>query len=570
MQQEVSKIEKISNKDFIENKIFEDADVYEQESEDPFFKKKFVKQPQQSDVKGKSNQYQENRYPGQHVRFQSRSSYQQKEKRFVDPSLTKPFVKPNSFVNHVDKPRNDVKSMVFVNKDVYGSFQVYRTYNSSVKKIVKKNDVSQQVPRVQDRVSQRQVPVQSNQHVPVKFVPQSDEMLSKPQRRRRNKQLQKLLLHLDSSNILGNDTSLFKGSKNSGMGNSKSVSQKSVTGKVELDDGVKVEQSFGHVRTCDTSMDLERNFVPRPNVVAMDGPIQDPVIPNSPREGVMEDESDSESTKSDDNDPDAVRILVDRRPQPALNVSKQVKMVARKKTTGPSPELPSKGKRLMDEDDDYNPDEDIDQTNSKTKKQRVSADVSTPPGPTVISSQVTPDTQRLLDELINTPPVSTSGSPSLTILVSTSNVSPSRSRQTTRSTSSLRDENVDHTNMQLQIDSLTASLENALKQLAAQGESSYRQETVIIPKGDDDDTEGAQGKDEQPIASSMPGVSLASESNAQGDSSEGNKGKDQQVNENVDVGENIDKETLECLIDLDEVLIDLDEVLIDERCGDRI
>ncbi|KAI3825044.1 hypothetical protein L1987_06519 [Smallanthus sonchifolius] len=256
------------------------------------------------------------------------------------------------------------------------------------------------------------------------------------------------------------------------------------------------------------SMDLERNFVPRHNVVAMDGPIQDPVIPNNLREGVVEDASDSESTESENSDPDAARIPVDRRPQPASYASKRVKMV--------------------------------------------SADVCTPPGPTVVSAQVTLETQRLFDELINTPPISTSGSPFVTIPVSTSNVSPSRSRQNTRSSSSLRVMYLEHvvTNVlkvndayqallvthisqlllqQLHIDSLTTSLENALKQLAAQGKSSCKQETLIIPKDDDDDTEGAQGKYEQPIASSMPGASLASESNAQGELSERNKGKDQRV-----------------------------------------
>ncbi|KAI3815493.1 hypothetical protein L1987_15162 [Smallanthus sonchifolius] len=95
-----------------------------------------------------------------------------------------------------------------------------------------------------------------------------------------------------------------------------------------------------------------------------DDPIQAHVIPNSPREGVMEDASVSESTDFDDNDPDAARIHVDRCPQPASYVSKRVKMVARKKrkkTTGPPPESSSKGKRLIDVDDDYNPDEDLDQ-----------------------------------------------------------------------------------------------------------------------------------------------------------------------------------------------------------------
>ncbi|KAI3821491.1 hypothetical protein L1987_09059 [Smallanthus sonchifolius] len=127
----------------------------------------------------------------------------------------------------------------------------------------------------------------------------------------------------------------------------------------------------------------------------------------------------------------------------------------RKKTTGPPPELSSKGKRVEGDDD-------LDQTVSKPKKQNVSR-------PKLLLS--------LLGHLFK---------------------------------------------KQLQIESLTASLENALKQLATQGESSCRQETVIIPEDDDDDTEGAQG----------------------------NKGDGQQGKENVD------KESLECLIDLDSVIVD--------------
>ncbi|KAI3825043.1 hypothetical protein L1987_06518 [Smallanthus sonchifolius] len=67
----------------------------------------------------------------------------QKEKRFTDPSLAKPFVKPKSFVNKVDKTRNVVKSMVFVKKDVSESSQTHRTNNPSVEKIFKRNDISQ-------------------------------------------------------------------------------------------------------------------------------------------------------------------------------------------------------------------------------------------------------------------------------------------------------------------------------------------------------------------------------------------------------------------------------------------
>ncbi|KAI3815797.1 hypothetical protein L1987_15479 [Smallanthus sonchifolius] len=191
---------------------------------------------------------------------------------------------------------------------------------------------------------------------------------------------------------------------------------------------------------------------------------------------------------------------------------------------GPPPESSSKGKRLVDEDDDYNPDKDLNQTVSKLKKQRVSrhkfvtkssrslvqegvnilntifsqatttttqasASMSTPPVPTITSTQVTPDTQRLLDELINTPPAATSSSPFMTIPVSASNVSPSRSSPTTISTSNFSREQDDNAYM---IESLNASFEKVLKQLAAQGEISCRQENVIIPDNDDDDIEGAQ------------------------------------------------------------------------------
>ncbi|KAI3805707.1 hypothetical protein L1987_28322 [Smallanthus sonchifolius] len=39
LNQEVLKIEKISNTEFIQNKIFEEAEKFEKESKDPFFKK---------------------------------------------------------------------------------------------------------------------------------------------------------------------------------------------------------------------------------------------------------------------------------------------------------------------------------------------------------------------------------------------------------------------------------------------------------------------------------------------------------------------------------------------------
>ncbi|KAI3712686.1 hypothetical protein L1987_71248 [Smallanthus sonchifolius] len=136
------------------------ADMYEQKSKDPFFKKKFVKRPQQSDIKGNG--------------------------------LAKPFVKPKPVRIKVDKTRKVEKSMVFVKKDIPESSQARRMDNSSVKKFVKKNVISHQ---------------------------------------RRNKQLQKLLLQSDPSLNSGYDDGLCNEYTNNGMGNSKSVFQKSVTGK---------------------------------------------------------------------------------------------------------------------------------------------------------------------------------------------------------------------------------------------------------------------------------------------------------------------------------------------------
>ncbi|KAI3786605.1 hypothetical protein L1987_40413 [Smallanthus sonchifolius] len=110
---------------------------------------------------------------------------------------------------------------------------------------------------------------------------------------------------------------------------------------------------------------------------------------------------------------------------------------------------------------------------------------------------------------------------------------------------------------QLQIESLNATLEKVLKQLAAQGESSRRQETLIIPEYDDDDTEGTHGRDEQPIASSMPSVSIAGDSTTHRESGgDGHKEDFQQKQVDENIREKVDKETIECLIDLNSVLID--------------
>ncbi|KAI3815490.1 hypothetical protein L1987_15159 [Smallanthus sonchifolius] len=170
--------------------------------------------------------------------------------------------------------------------------------------------------------------------------------------------------------------------------------------------------------------------------------------------------------------------------------------------------------------------------------------MSTPPGPTVLSNQVTPDTQRLLDELINTPPAVTSVSPSVTIPVSVSNVSPPRSSRITRSTSNFRKEQDDNAHMVSTLVDLkyrVLFLENFVGDILKMndGESSCRQ-NVIIPDSDDEDTKGAQG----------------------------NKGDGQQVNENV--GEHVDKETLDCRIDLDDWESDAEDVEIEFEQYDEV
>ncbi|KAI3815492.1 hypothetical protein L1987_15161 [Smallanthus sonchifolius] len=177
MQQEVSKIEKISNEDFIENKIFEEADVYEQESEDPFFKfqsrgsyqhvqivRKFVE-------RRRCFHYDEQGYIYVH------RPYKAEGKRFVDPSLAKPFMKPRTFVHNVDNSRKVLKSKMLVRNDVSGNSQCHGSDSPSIKK------------------------------------------------RRRKNQLQKLLFQSDPSKKLGNDAGSFKRSNNSELGNPSSVSE---------------------------------------------------------------------------------------------------------------------------------------------------------------------------------------------------------------------------------------------------------------------------------------------------------------------------------------------------------
>ncbi|KAI3810566.1 hypothetical protein L1987_20185 [Smallanthus sonchifolius] len=291
-------------------------------------------------------------------------------------------------------------------------------------------------------------------------------------------------------------------------------------------------------------------------------------------------------------------------------------MVARRKrekTSGPPSESSSKGKSIEDDDVDYNPDEDLDSSVTKAKRRKVSrpkfvskpsrvlvqegvsilntifsqatttthvpVSVATPLGPASTSTQVTPDTQRLLDELISTPPVGSSSSPTVTILfllllcllhnkdvlvVSLEHLVGNVLKVNDAHQALIVTQRSQLLVHQLQIESLNASLEKVLKQLAAQGESSCRQETVIVTdvtwskpvvlevtENEDDDPEGAHGGDEQPIASSMPSVSLVGDSTVQGESGgDGDKGEDKQVNDNIE------SEILECLIDLDNVLID--------------
>ncbi|KAI3786501.1 hypothetical protein L1987_40236 [Smallanthus sonchifolius] len=106
-----------------------------------------------------------------------------------------------------------------------------------------------------------------------------------------------------------------------------------------------------------------------------DAPFVDLVVPNSPRDGQVEDASDSESTESYDDDPDAARISTphNQRKKYVSIPSKRVKMVARrkmKKTKGPPPKSSSQKKRRAEDeaDKDYNPSEDLDPTSAQSRK----------------------------------------------------------------------------------------------------------------------------------------------------------------------------------------------------------
>ncbi|KAI3824923.1 hypothetical protein L1987_06396 [Smallanthus sonchifolius] len=204
----------------------------------------------------------------------------------------------------------------------------------------------------------------------------------------------------------------------------------------------------------------------------------------------------------------------------------------RKKTSGSPPKSTSKGKSIEDDDTDYNPDKDLNPYVTKVKKHKVSrtkpsrvlvqegvnilntifsqattttqvpVSVSTPPCPKSTSTQ---DTQRLPDDLISTPPVGYSNSPAMTILVSTSVIPIHQLHNKDARVVSLKNlvGDVVKVNDAHQAIIITHRSQLLVKQLQIE---SY------------DGPEGAHGGDEQPIASSMPSVSLAGDYTVQGES----------------------------------------------------
>ncbi|KAI3805570.1 hypothetical protein L1987_28080 [Smallanthus sonchifolius] len=311
-------------------------------------------------------------------------------------------------------------------------------------------------------------------------------------------------------------------------------------------------------------------------------------------------------------------------------------MIARKKKKirSPPPESSSKGKRkATDTDKDDTPD--IDPSVTKAKKAKVSRPkFVTKPSTTMIqegmnllnalfstatttttvvtscvyaiprtiptsSHQVTPNTQRLLDSLINTPPVVTTSTTSVTIPISTSSIPVTtidypqmvstivdlKARVVTleslvydiTTTNSAQQQVIENQRaqllvQQLQIDSLTTQIYFILKQLAAQGESSCKQDNLRAKNNDYEDPSDTQGGSEQPVASSIPSATHIGESLAQGESGagsgDGDKGKGKKVvGDDVitEDGEGNKDEKLECLIDLDEDIFIDDWVSDDEN-----
>ncbi|KAI3776006.1 hypothetical protein L1987_45766 [Smallanthus sonchifolius] len=99
-----------------------------------------------------------------------------------------------------------------------------------------------------------------------------------------------------------------------------------------------------------------------------------------------------------------------------------------------------------------------------------------------------------------------------------------------------------------------------MKKLAAQGESSCRQDTLHVLNNDDEDPNKTQGGGEDQIDSSMPCTSRAGDSTTQGESSSGDvdgvKEKGKQVESDVVKDIETESDKLDCLIDLDNVFID--------------
>ncbi|KAI3815662.1 hypothetical protein L1987_15340 [Smallanthus sonchifolius] len=152
MKQEVSKIENISNKDFIKNNIFEKAEMNEKETKDSFFKRKFVKKPQQSGSRGFG-------------------------KRFIDSSLARPFVHPKPYVKDGVVPR----------KPYVKESNVPRS-----KRFVRDKVAPQPKRFVQEKVVQKPKVFEK-----AKGGQKPDVKFSKPHRRRMNKQPKKLLFQTD-------------------------------------------------------------------------------------------------------------------------------------------------------------------------------------------------------------------------------------------------------------------------------------------------------------------------------------------------------------------------------------
>ncbi|KAI3776831.1 hypothetical protein L1987_46621 [Smallanthus sonchifolius] len=215
----------------------------------------------------------------------------------------------------------------------------------------------------------------------------------------------------------------------------------------------------------------------------------DPIVPDAPVDGNVEDASDSGSTEFDDSDPDAE--------------SKKTNTARPKFVTKPSSVMIHEGMNLINA---------LFSTATTTTVPLPS--VSTPPTTiSTSSSQVTPKTQRLID--------------------------------TQRSQLLIQ---------QIQIDSLSATLDQVLKNLATQGESSCRQD-ILRAHNDDEDPNGTQGESEHQIASTMPSATHEGDSGAQGESGSGevvgDKGKGKQV-----TGEEIEGDKIDCSINLGNVFIE--------------